>query len=80
MLPQVITSPPNDKEVSEDRRKKAERSDPDADSDDSTDLICGCLGCGNPAYARVRHPKHGSVIVCSDASCKQDYDILEVLS
>lgn len=78
MLPHVITSPPNDKEVSDPNRKKGASDGPEATSDDE-DLICGCLGCTNPAYARVRHPKHGALVVCSDGSCRRDYDILEVL-
>ena len=29
-------------------------------------MICGALGCRDPAEKRIRHPKHGPSVVCDD--------------
>jgi hypothetical protein len=33
---------------------------------DAASRICGCLGCANPAYAVIDHPKHGERVVCEE--------------
>ena len=29
-------------------------------------MICGALGCRDDAAKRIRHPKHGLLVVCED--------------
>lgn len=65
-------------------RHTAGKKDADGASEDDRghdyDRVCGSLGCPNKAYARVRHPTHGSIVVCDDEGCIRNYEIIEVFS
>lgn len=42
---------------------------------DGSYLFCGAIDCTEPADVVIRHPEHGSLIVCDE--CSGGYEVVQ---